>query len=105
MYNNTAAREGFASGLVAASHVQNMSEELRDQPRTLIIVITVLATLLVVLRFLGRWKQGTHVGADDWTCLLALVLLFANFVVHLFCTSFLDKLIYYKSCLPPRLPI
>ncbi|KAK7917685.1 hypothetical protein PG985_011293 [Apiospora marii] len=83
MYNDTAAREGFASALVAASHVQDLSEELRDQPRTLIIVITVLATLFVVSRFLGRWKQGMHIGADDWTCVLALVLLYANFAVHI----------------------
>ncbi|KAK8067726.1 hypothetical protein PG996_006838 [Apiospora saccharicola] len=95
MYNDTAAREGFGAALTAASHLQNQSEELRDQPRALIIIITALATLFVGLRFLGRYKHGMYIGADDWTCLLALVLLYVNFVVHL--VLFAGELLYVTS--------
>ncbi|KAK8102341.1 integral membrane protein [Apiospora sp. TS-2023a] len=83
MYNDTAAREAFGSALAAASHLQDQSEELCGQTRALVIIITALATLFVVLRFLGRYKHGMYIGADDWTCLLALVLLYVNFAVHL----------------------
>ncbi|KAK8023864.1 hypothetical protein PG993_011930 [Apiospora rasikravindrae] len=83
MYNDTAAREGFASALAAMAHTQDQSEDLSGPTRLLIIVITALATIFVVLRFLGRWKHGMRLGADDWTCLFALVLLYANFGVHI----------------------
>ncbi|KAK8109658.1 hypothetical protein PG999_007795 [Apiospora kogelbergensis] len=83
MYNDTAAREGFAAALLAMSHTQDLSETLCHQTRVLVIVITLLATVFVALRFLGRWRQGVSFGADDWTCLVALVLLYANFIIHL----------------------
>ncbi|KAK6840032.1 hypothetical protein PG987_005898 [Apiospora arundinis] len=83
MYNDTAAREGFAAALLTMQHTQDLSQDLSHPTRVLVIVITLLATLFVGLRFLGRWRHGMHFGADDWTCLLALVLLYANFIIHL----------------------
>lgn len=85
MYNDTAAREGFAAALLALSHTQDLSETLCHQTRVLVIVITLLAMVFVALRFLGRWRQGVRFGADDWTCLVALTLLYANFIIHLVC--------------------
>lgn len=90
MYNDTAAREGFAAALEAMSHTQDLSENLCSQTRVLVIVITILATIFVVMRFLGRYKHGMRLDADDWTCLVALVLLYANSVVHIVCTLLLD---------------
>ncbi|KAK8074007.1 hypothetical protein PG994_004906 [Apiospora phragmitis] len=95
MYNDTAAREGFASALAAAALTTNLSEELCNPTRALVIIITCLATLFVVLRFLGRWRHGMAFGADDWTCLLALVLLYANFSVHL--VLFAGEVLYVTS--------
>ena len=37
------------------------------------ISMTVLAVVFIILRFLARWKQGVHIGADDYAIVLSLV--------------------------------
>ena len=44
------------------------------------IVLGVLATVTVVLRFLARRKARTALGADDYSILVGLALMFAFLV-------------------------
>lgn len=57
-----------------------MAEDLSEKGRAyiaVVVVLTLLATVAVALRFLVRWRQLQKPGLDDWTILTALSLEYA----------------------------
>ncbi|CAN8106220.1 unnamed protein product [Discula destructiva] len=62
---------------------QDLTEDLRSDVRTLSIVFTVLAAVVVGMRFIARHRQGAPYLIDDWLIVLSLVFLGANFAMNM----------------------
>lgn len=84
-YNETAAKAAFLEQMMVITASQDLSEDLRPQSRALVIVFTILAAVIVALRFVARRRQGAAILADDWMILASLAMLFANSITVIIC--------------------
>ncbi|KAL8916159.1 MAG: hypothetical protein Q9172_006430 [Xanthocarpia lactea] len=68
-----------------------------------ITTLTVLATIAVVLRFLGRNISGAPCGVDDWLMLFALLFFAVTCIFPVGCTALkLSVLFFYHRIFPIR---
>lgn len=72
------AERAYLQELTDYAAKQPLEEDSRQEVRTLTIVFTVLAVIVVGLRFVSRQKIKAPFWVDDWLILAALVLLFGN---------------------------
>lgn len=73
----------YLQTLQDAALQQNLEEDLRPEVQNLSIIFTVLAAVVVCLRFLARHIQRAQYGIDDWMILASLVMLGANLVFNM----------------------
>lgn len=79
----SAAERAYLQTLQDAADKQDLSQDLRPELRNLSIAFTILAALVVALRFLARHRQRAPYGVDDWLILVSLALLGANLAFNL----------------------
>jgi hypothetical protein len=72
------AERTYLQELTDLAAKQSLDEDSRHEVRTLTIVFTIMAVIVVGLRFVSRLKIKTPFWVDDWLTLVALVLLFGN---------------------------
>lgn len=72
-------------GEIAAQ--QDLSEDVRLRTLVLTIAFTVLAAIVVAMRFLARHRQGAAYLIDDWMIVVSLLILFGNTAMNIVCTS------------------
>lgn len=72
----------YLQQLQDAAQTQNLDEDLRPEVMTLSVAFTVLAAVVVGLRFLARHLQRAPFWIDDWMILASLVMLGANLVFN-----------------------
>lgn len=72
------AERAYLQELTDFAAEQPLEEDSRQEVRTLTIVFTIVAVIVVALRFVSRRKTKAPVWVDDWLILAALVLLFGN---------------------------
>lgn len=72
------AERAYLQELTDLAANQPLEEDSRQQVRTLTIVFTIIAVIVVALRFISRLKIKAPFWADDWLILAALFLLFGN---------------------------
>lgn len=72
------AERAYLQELTDLAANQPLEEDSRQQVRTLTIIFTIIAVIVVALRFVSRLKIKAPFWVDDWLILAALVLLFGN---------------------------
>lgn len=72
------AERAYLQELTDLAANQPLEEDSRQQVRTLTIVFTIIAVIVVALRFISRLKIKAPFWVDDWLILAALFLLFGN---------------------------
>lgn len=77
------AERAYLQQLEDYAEKQNLDEDLRSSVLSLSIAFTVLAAVVVSLRFVARHRQGAPYWVDDWLILLSLALLGGNLVFNL----------------------
>ncbi|KAK2002582.1 hypothetical protein LX36DRAFT_599229 [Colletotrichum falcatum] len=77
------AKRDYLKQLADFGAEQNLHEDLRSYVRAVTIAFTVLAGIVVGLRFVARHLQGAKYLIDDYTMLAAMVLLVGNMVMNL----------------------
>jgi hypothetical protein len=84
-YDEAAAKAAWLAKIEEVASTQDLSEDLRSRTKALSVAFTVLAAVIVALRFFARWKKCVHLGTDDWLMLVSLVLLVGNMAMNLVC--------------------
>ncbi|PSR98985.1 hypothetical protein BD289DRAFT_65915 [Coniella lustricola] len=79
----SAGERAYLEELQGYAATQNLEQDLRSETRNLSTAFTVLATVVVGLRFVARHKQNAPYGVDDWLIVVSLVLLFGNLAFNL----------------------
>lgn len=72
------AERAYLQELTDLAANQPLEEDSRQEVRTLTIIFTIIAIIVVALRFISRLKIKAPFWVDDWLILAALVLLFGN---------------------------
>ncbi|KAK7719104.1 hypothetical protein SLS63_010254 [Diaporthe eres] len=72
------AERAYLQELTDLAANQPLEEDSRQEVRTLTIIFTIIAVIVVALRFISRLKIKAPFWVDDWLILAALVLLFGN---------------------------
>lgn len=72
------AERAYLQELTDLAAKQPLEEDSRREVRTLTIIFTVIAVIIVGLRFVSRLKIKAPFWVDDWLILAALMLLFGN---------------------------
>lgn len=72
------AERAYLQELTDLAAKQPLEEDSRREVRTLTIIFTIIAVIIVGLRFVSRLKIKAPFWVDDWLILAALVLLFGN---------------------------
>lgn len=72
------AERAYLQELTDLAANQPLEEDSRQEVRTLTIIFTIIAVIVVALRFVSRLKIKAPFWVDDWLILAALVLLFGN---------------------------
>lgn len=76
------AERAYLQELTDLAANQPLEEDSRQQVRTLTIIFTIIAVIVVALRFVSRMKIKAPFWVDDWLILAALVLLFGNSIFN-----------------------
>lgn len=50
------------------------------------VALSILVTVAVLLRLLGRWRSKAAYGADDWLTVASLIPFYAMCILGAFCT-------------------
>ncbi|EFQ34804.1 hypothetical protein CGRA01v4_01681 [Colletotrichum graminicola] len=74
---------GYLKKLADLAEQQNLEEDMRSYVRAVTIAFTVLATVVVGLRFTSRHLQNAKYLIDDYTMLAALAILIGNMIMNL----------------------
>ncbi|KAL1850665.1 hypothetical protein Daus18300_012876 [Diaporthe australafricana] len=72
------AERAYLQELTDLAANQPLEQDSRQEVRTLTIIFTIIAVIVVALRFVSRLKLKAPFWVDDWLILAALVLLFGN---------------------------
>lgn len=72
------AERAYLQELTDLAANQPLEEDSRQEVRTLTIIFTIIAVIVVALRFISRLKIKAPFWVDDWLILAALILLFGN---------------------------
>lgn len=81
--SRSVAERAYLQQLQDAAQTQNLDEDLRTEIMSLSVAFTVLAAVVVGLRFLARHLQRAPFWIDDWLILASLVMLGANLVFNI----------------------
>lgn len=66
---------------------QDLTEDARSYVRAITIAFTVLAVVVVGLRFMSRRLQAARILIDDYLMLASVGLLIGNMIMNLICES------------------
>lgn len=72
------AERAYLQELTDLAAQQPLEQDSRREVRTLTIIFTAIAVIIVGLRFVSRLKIKAPFWVDDWLILAALMLLFGN---------------------------
>lgn len=72
------AERAYLQELTDLAADQPLEEDSRQEVRTLTTIFTIIAVIVVALRFISRLKIKAPFWLDDWVVLTALLLLFGN---------------------------
>lgn len=81
------AERAYLQQLQDAAQQQNLEQDLRPEVQNLSVAFTVLAAVVVGLRFFARHLQRAPYWIDDWLILASLVMLGVNLVFNLVMTG------------------
>ncbi|POS75132.1 hypothetical protein DHEL01_v206466 [Diaporthe helianthi] len=76
--NRSPAERVYLQELTDFAAEQSLEDDSRKEVRTLTIIFTIIAVVVVGLRFVSRHKIKASFWVDDWLILAALALLFGN---------------------------
>lgn len=77
------AERAYLQQLANYAEIQDVTQDRGPEVRSLSFIFTILAVVVVGLRFLARHRQNAPYLIDDWLILVSLMFLGANLAMNL----------------------